>query len=97
MLLVIDQFEQWLHARGGEDAPELLTALRQCDGERVQALVLVRDDFWMAATRFLDGLEVRLAQGENAAADDLFDPRTPGRCPPRWAGRMVPCQSRRRS
>src|SRR5262249_11395440 len=50
VLLVLDQFEQWLHAQK-EDAPsELVSALRQCDGGRVQCLVLVRDDFWMAVT-----------------------------------------------
>jgi formylglycine-generating enzyme required for sulfatase activity len=75
VLLVLDQFEQWLHARRAETHTELVQALRQCDGGRVQALVLVRDDFWMAATRFLHDLEVRLLQGDNCAAVDLFDPR----------------------
>jgi formylglycine-generating enzyme required for sulfatase activity len=49
--------------------------LRQCDGAHVQCLVLVRDDFWMAVTRFLAELEVDLVQGRNAAAVDLFPPR----------------------
>src|SRR5262249_47994562 len=40
---------------------------------RVQCLVLVRDDFWMAATRFMADLEIRLVQGQNCAAVDLFD------------------------
>src|SRR5262249_2957488 len=43
VLLVLDQFEQWLHAKRGEDNTELVQALRQCDGGRVQGLVLVRD------------------------------------------------------
>jgi serine/threonine protein kinase/formylglycine-generating enzyme required for sulfatase activity len=73
VLIVLDQFEQWLHARREEADPELVQALRQCDGGRVQAVVLVRDDFWMAATRFMRALEVRLAEGENSAAVDLFD------------------------
>jgi hypothetical protein len=75
VLLVLDQFEQWLHARRGEENTELVGALRHCDGEHVQAIVLVRDDFWMATTRFLSGLEIRLLEGENSAAVDLFDPR----------------------
>src|SRR5262249_26712067 len=49
-LLVLDQFEQWLFARREEEDTELVVALRQCDGDRVQAIVMVRDDFWMAAT-----------------------------------------------
>jgi serine/threonine protein kinase/formylglycine-generating enzyme required for sulfatase activity len=75
VVLVLDQFEQWLHAHQGEQSPPLLQALRQCDGRRLQALVLVRDDFWMSATRFMRDLEVPLLEGQNSAAVDLFDPR----------------------
>jgi formylglycine-generating enzyme required for sulfatase activity len=75
VLLVLDQFEQWLHARHGEENSVLAQALRQCDGGRVQALLMVRDDFWMAVVRFMEELEVRIVQGENSAAVDLFDPR----------------------
>jgi len=75
MLVVLDQFEQWLHARRGEENTELMQAFRQCDGERVQCLLMVRDDFWMAASRFMEELEVRIVQGENSAAVDLFDLR----------------------
>ncbi|MGE3822248.1 MAG: serine/threonine protein kinase, partial [Isosphaeraceae bacterium] len=75
VLLVLDQFEQWLHAHRGEENAELVAALRQCDGERLQAVVMVRDDFWMATTRFMDALEVALLEGRNMAAVDLFDPR----------------------
>ena len=75
MLLVLDQFEQWLHARRGEENTELVAALRQCDGEHVQAVVMVRDDFWMAATRFMRDLEIDLLPDRNVAAVDLFDPQ----------------------
>src|SRR5262249_2419593 len=48
VLIVLDQFEQWLHARGAEGVNDvssspLIQALRQCDGGRVQCVVLVRD------------------------------------------------------
>ncbi len=49
--------------------------MRQCDGGRVQCVVMIRDDFWMAATRFMRAVEVRLAEGENSLAVDLFEPR----------------------
>ncbi len=75
VLIVLDQFEQWLHARREMPEGELVEALRQCDGGRVQCLVLVRDDFWMAATRFMGELEVPLVEGRNAAAVDLFPVR----------------------
>jgi eukaryotic-like serine/threonine-protein kinase len=73
VLLVLDQFEQWLHARPPEADAELVRALRQCDGGRVQALLLVRDDFWMAITRFMRALEIRLLEGDNSTAVELFD------------------------
>jgi formylglycine-generating enzyme required for sulfatase activity len=75
VLIVLDQFEQWLHAKREDEHTELVQALRQCDGSRVQCLIMVRDDFWMAATRFLRELEVRLVEGHNSAAADLFDLR----------------------
>lgn len=72
VVIVLDQFEQWLHARMEEENTELVQALRQCDGGRVQCIVMVRDDFWMAATRFMRELEVRLVEGQNSAAVDVF-------------------------
>jgi hypothetical protein len=74
VLLVLDQFEQWLHANRNEENTELVQALRQCDGGRLQCIVLVRDDFWMAATRFMRDLEISSLEGQNSAAVDLFDP-----------------------
>jgi eukaryotic-like serine/threonine-protein kinase len=74
VIILLDQFEQWLHANQRQQNTELVQALRQCDGQRVQCLILVRDDFWMATTRFLHELEVRLVEGQNSAAVDLFDP-----------------------
>jgi eukaryotic-like serine/threonine-protein kinase len=75
VLIVVDQFEQWLHARKEEENTELVQALRQCDGSRVQCVVMVRDDFWMAATRFMRELEIGLIEGQNSAAVDLFPVR----------------------
>jgi len=72
VVIVLDQFEQWLHAKKEEENTELVQALRQCDGGRVQSIVMVRDDFWMAATRFMRDLEVRLVETQNSAAVDLF-------------------------
>src|SRR4029077_10790149 len=85
VLRVLDEFEQWLHAQAsGErvgpqserpesESAELVQALRQCDGGRVQCVLMVRDDFWMAVTRFLSQVEIELVQGHNFTAADLFD------------------------
>jgi formylglycine-generating enzyme required for sulfatase activity len=74
VLLLLDQFEQWLHAKRDEQNTELIQALRHCDGSRVQCLVLVRDDFWLAVSRFMKALEVEILEGRNSALVDLFDP-----------------------
>src|SRR5262249_34247937 len=72
VLLVLDQFEQWLHAKRNQENTELVQALRQWDGGRVQCIALVRDDCWMAATRFMRDLEISLVEGQNSSAVDLF-------------------------
>jgi serine/threonine protein kinase/formylglycine-generating enzyme required for sulfatase activity len=75
VVLVLDQFEQWLHAHREDENAELAQALRQCDGEHLQAVIMVRDDFWMATTRFMRELEIPIVEGENSAPVDLFDLR----------------------
>jgi serine/threonine protein kinase/formylglycine-generating enzyme required for sulfatase activity len=73
VVIILDQFEQWLHARQGEAHVELVDALRQCDGTHIQCIVMVRDDFWLAITRFFQELEIRLIEGQNTELVDLFD------------------------
>lgn len=76
VLLVLDQFEQWLHAHGHDmENTELVAALRQVDGEHVQVILMVRDDFWMGVSRLFDVLEINLDRARNARAVDLFDMR----------------------
>jgi formylglycine-generating enzyme required for sulfatase activity len=76
LLIVIDQFEQFLHGQGDKlAASPLVAALRQADGVRVQFLLLVRDDFWLAASRLFQELEIPLVEGRNLELIDLFDPR----------------------
>ena len=72
-LIVLDQFEQWLHAHSEQDGRQLIDALRHCDGIHVQCLVLVRDDFYVAVNRFFQKLEVPILEGQNYALVDLFD------------------------
>ncbi|MCB1232146.1 MAG: protein kinase [Verrucomicrobiae bacterium] len=74
LLIVIDQFEQWLHRRSGDrEDEELITALRQADGNRVQVILSVRDDFWMAMGELMGDLDVELLHARNAGAMELFD------------------------
>ena len=73
VLIVLDQFEQWLHSRGEVQHEELVSALRQCDGERLMCLILVRDEFWLSLSRFMMALEIDIVPSRNAALVDLFD------------------------
>lgn len=73
VVLILDQFEQWLHGQADADDPDLVRALRQCDGENLQCLLMVRDDFWLAASRLMRDLEVEQVEGRNMATVDLFD------------------------
>ncbi len=53
LLLVLDQFEQWLFAEKNYAESSLTDGLLQCDGGVVQAIVMVREDFWISLSRFL--------------------------------------------
>lgn len=75
LLIVFDQFEQWLHANPVSVESELVQALRQCDGEHLACLLIVRDDFWMSVHRLFREFDIRLAERENCTAVDLFDSR----------------------
>ncbi|WP_149495525.1 bifunctional serine/threonine-protein kinase/formylglycine-generating enzyme family protein [Roseiconus lacunae] len=75
LLLVIDQFEQWLHSHAGRTDTALALALRQCDGENLQCILLVRDDYWIGVSCLADELEVDLVRSQNLAMLDLFDQR----------------------
>ncbi|MBL8817932.1 MAG: SUMF1/EgtB/PvdO family nonheme iron enzyme [Planctomyces sp.] len=73
IVVIVDQFEQWLHANRAESGVELVNALRQCDGGRLQAIVMVRDDFSVAAARMMRVLDIPIVEGHNFALVDLFD------------------------
>ena len=73
VLIVLDQFEQWLHANQAEQSEELMHALRQCDGSHVQCLITLRDDFFLAMSRFFHELEIVPREGENLTLVDLFE------------------------
>ena len=75
VLLILDQFEQYLHATQRDAQKDLVDALRECDGAKLQCMVMVRDDFITPVTRFMKQLEIRLADDRNYAMVDLFDKR----------------------
>ncbi|MEM8913393.1 MAG: serine/threonine-protein kinase, partial [Planctomycetota bacterium] len=73
VLIVIYQFEQWLNGADDDQRAELTLALRQCDGHRLQTILLVRDDFWLATSRLMRDLDIELSASHNLAMIDLLD------------------------
>jgi hypothetical protein len=73
VLIVIDQFEQWLHAKPDAENSELLQALKECDGEHIQCILMVRDDFITPVSRFFNHLGIPKQDGKNMDMVDLFD------------------------
>lgn len=72
VLIVIDQFEQWLAANPKAEPSDLADAFRQCDGHRAQCLLLIRDDFWLATSRLLYSIEACIEEGKNSRLFDFF-------------------------
>ena len=72
LVIVIDQFEQWLNHHRDDNTTELHEALRQCDGEHLQAILLVRDDFLLGLSQFMDQIEEYLLQNQNFATVEPF-------------------------
>jgi serine/threonine protein kinase len=75
VLLILDQFEQWLNGDTEYGSSALTNALRQCDSHSVQSLLLVRDEFWLSASQFMKCLGQRIEESRNAMALPLFDQR----------------------
>ena len=69
VLIVIDQFEQWLNSTDNEERALFIRALRQCDGHRLQAILLVRDDFWLATSRLMRKLDIELSAAPQSGND----------------------------
>jgi formylglycine-generating enzyme required for sulfatase activity len=74
VLLILDQFEQWLnsHPRPSQ-SDELVAALRLLKTENMQCLLMIRDDFWAATDRFFEQVKIDMVQGYNFRLVDLFD------------------------
>ena len=69
---MLDQFEQWLSTHNAEmDRTELVLALRQCDGENLQCVLAVRQEFFLSAGRIFDLLEIGLNDQRNLQLLDL--------------------------
>lgn len=75
VVIFVDQFEQWLSANQPGKLSELSLALRQCDGGKLQAVLIVRDDFGPATRYITNDLDFNIDPQRNYAAVDLFEPQ----------------------
>lgn len=73
LLLIFDQFEQWLNRCDDINHHPFTLAIRQCNAERVQALFLIRDDFWLSTSQFFRALDQRITESLNALSLPLMD------------------------
>ncbi len=73
LLLVIDQFEQWLQRNQEGSATALSDALSVCDGRHLSCLLVVRDEFLPAAKNFMNAHGWPAEQNVNWAPVDLLD------------------------
>ena len=73
LLLIVDQFEQWLSANPNVDNASLVQALRQVDGDYFQVILMIRDDFILAMNRLMAVLEIPILEGVNFSLVDLFE------------------------
>lgn len=53
LLIVLDQFEQWLSVHGGQSNSTLGKAFQHCDGDRLQVVLIFRSDLTGEAERFM--------------------------------------------
>jgi serine/threonine protein kinase/formylglycine-generating enzyme required for sulfatase activity len=72
-VIFIDQFEQWLFANPNCERLPFVQSLRQCDGQYVQCVLLVREDFWFGLTRLMQAIEILVSENVNVKMVDLFD------------------------
>lgn len=73
VVLIVDQFEQWLYSHRVDQEEDLVRTLRQCDGKRLQAVLMIRDDFYLAAARLMNQIDVPIVTDQNFKLVDLFD------------------------
>ncbi|MEM8668146.1 MAG: protein kinase [Planctomycetota bacterium] len=76
-VVVLDQLEQLFSwegsaTHGSDTLDQLIQGLRQADGERLQFVLVVRDEFWSATSRLMHALDQPLRDGRNAMGVEKF-------------------------
>ena len=72
ILIVLDQFEQWIHSNPQHQGAQLVQALRHCDGTHLSCILLIRDEYWLSTSRLLEHLGHDLRERQNSQRVDRF-------------------------
>ncbi len=72
LVIVIDQFEQWLQSWNRRNSAELVQTIRQCRADIIQIVLIVRDDFYSSVYRFMEAIDQDLTD-INHRVLQLFD------------------------
>ncbi len=70
LLIVFDQFEQWLSVHGSRTATQLHQLLRLCDGHLLQTLLIFRSDFIDRAEKLMRDCYSNRADGSSGFSID---------------------------
>ena len=73
VIFVLDHFDNWSGSASAKQLKQLAAAMRYCDGETLQALLVVREESWIAVTEFLRMVDCGVEQWKNARAIELLD------------------------
>ncbi len=73
VVLLLDHFDTWARFAPASQLADCADALRHCDGENLQALLVIRVDYWTSAMEFLHKVECSIEHWKNVRAIELFD------------------------
>jgi serine/threonine protein kinase len=73
IVLILDHFDTWARSASPVQLQDCADALRQCDGENLQALIIIRDEYWTQTVEFMHRVACSVEQWKNARPIELFD------------------------
>ncbi len=72
-LIILDQFEQWIHRHPSFESAQLVQAFRHCDESNLNCMLLIRDEYWISTSRLFEQLGIDLRERENVQRLDRFE------------------------
>lgn len=72
VVLILDQFESWAKSASPTQLQQLAVALRQCDSENLQTLIVTRDSQWSKVSQLLALADEPLLANANSRGMELL-------------------------